>query len=112
MSPYLRMGKATSGATAAQIAHSSRRGSRDNEHVGSAHDEVELELMKAAILQCPAAQQGKLHPGVESTKGRRVGTFFAGGGTSGLLPPGHPRPTMMRGQGCECKYLTRSWAQL
>jgi phage gp29-like protein len=31
--------------------HSSRRGSRDIEHFGSAHDEVELELLKAAARQ-------------------------------------------------------------
>jgi hypothetical protein len=44
MSPYLRTVKTTSGATAVQIVHSSHRGSRDIEHIGSAHDDVALEL--------------------------------------------------------------------
>src|ERR1700722_12692505 len=44
MSPYLRTVKTSSGATAVQIVHSSRRGSRDIGHFGSAHDEAELEL--------------------------------------------------------------------
>jgi hypothetical protein len=38
-----------------QIVHSSRRGPRDIEHLGSAHDEVELELLKAAARQ-PAGE--------------------------------------------------------
>jgi hypothetical protein len=33
---------------AGQIVHSSRRGARDIEHCGSAHDEAELEALKAA----------------------------------------------------------------
>jgi transposase len=60
MSPYLRTVKTTSGATAAQIVHSSRRGSPDIEHLGSAHDGVELELLKAAGRQRLAAGQGEL----------------------------------------------------
>jgi phage gp29-like protein len=51
VSPYLRTVKTSSGATAVQIVHSSRRGSRDIEHFGSTHDEVELELLKAAARQ-------------------------------------------------------------
>ncbi len=43
-----------------QIVHSSRRGSRDIEHVGSAHDEVELEALKAAAAQRVAAGQAEL----------------------------------------------------
>jgi hypothetical protein len=38
--------KTTSGGTAVQILHSAR-GSRDIEHVGPAHDEVELETAEA-----------------------------------------------------------------
>jgi hypothetical protein len=45
--PYLRTVKTASGAIAVQIVHSSRRGSRDIEHIGSAHDDAELELLKA-----------------------------------------------------------------
>jgi Transposase DDE domain len=77
MSPYVRTVKTTSGATAVQIVHSSRRGSRDIEHLGSAHDEVELELLKAAARQRLAAGQGELDLGLEVTEPARRG---AGGG--------------------------------
>lgn len=43
---YVRTVKTASGATAVQIVHSSRRGSRDIEHVGSAHDEAQLPALK------------------------------------------------------------------
>jgi hypothetical protein len=48
---YVRTVKTASGATAVQIVHSTRRGSRDIEHLGSAHDEAELEALKAAARQ-------------------------------------------------------------
>jgi hypothetical protein len=41
--------KTASGATAVQVVRSSRRGSRDIEHLGSAHDEAELEAPRAAV---------------------------------------------------------------
>jgi hypothetical protein len=44
----VRTVKTASGATAVQIVYSSHRGSRDIEHIGSAHDEAEVELLKAA----------------------------------------------------------------
>jgi hypothetical protein len=65
--PYVRTVKTTSGATAVQIVYSSHRGSRDIEHLGSAHDDVELELMKAAARQRLAAGQGELDLGLEAT---------------------------------------------
>ena len=49
-----------------QIVHSSHRGSRDIEHIGSAHDDVELELLKAAALQRLAAGQGVLDLGLDA----------------------------------------------
>jgi len=45
---YVRTVKTASGATAVQIVWSSRRGSRNIEHIGSAHDDAELEPPKAA----------------------------------------------------------------
>jgi hypothetical protein len=48
---YVRTVKTASGATAVQIVWSSRRGSRRIEHFGSAHDEAELEALKAAAAQ-------------------------------------------------------------
>ena len=45
---------------------SSRRGSQDIEHLGSAHDDGELELLKAAVLQRLAAGQGELDLGLDT----------------------------------------------
>jgi hypothetical protein len=60
-----------------QIVYSSHRGSRDIEHIGSAHDDVELELLKAVARQRLAAGQGVLDLGLEPTGPARKG---AGGG--------------------------------
>jgi hypothetical protein len=49
--PYVRTVKFKSGATAVQFVYLSRRGSRNIEHLGSAHDEAELEALKAAPRQ-------------------------------------------------------------
>ena len=64
--PYVRTVKTASGATAVQIVYSSRRGSRDLEHIGSAHDDAELELLKAAARQRLAAGQGELDLGLDA----------------------------------------------
>ena len=77
MSPYVRTVKTASGATAVQIVHSSRRGSRDVEHIGSAHDDAELEVLKAAARQRLVAGQDELDLGLERTGAARRG---AGGG--------------------------------
>jgi hypothetical protein len=61
----VRTVKTASGARAVQIVHSSRRGSRDIEHIGSAHDDAELELLKAAARQRLADGQGELDLGLE-----------------------------------------------
>ena len=55
--PYVRTVKTKSGATAVQVVWSSRRGSRSIEHIGSAHDEHELDALKAAAGQRIAAGQ-------------------------------------------------------
>jgi hypothetical protein len=49
-----------------QIVHSSRRGARDIEHFGSAHDDAELELLKAAARQRLASGQGVLDLGLDT----------------------------------------------
>jgi hypothetical protein len=72
--PYVRTVKTASGATAVQIVYSSRRGSREIEHIGSAHDDVELELLRAAARQRLAAGQGELDLGLDA------------GAAGGLLP--------------------------
>jgi hypothetical protein len=60
VSPFVRTVKTASGATAVQIVYSNRRGSRDIEHIGSAHDPARLEVLKAAARQRLAAGQGEL----------------------------------------------------
>jgi hypothetical protein len=50
--------------------HSSRRGSRDIERIGSAHDDVELELLKALARQKLTPWQGVLDLGLDA--GRAV----------------------------------------
>jgi Transposase DDE domain len=64
--PYVRTVKTASGATAVQIVYSSHRGSREIEHMGSAHDDVELELLKAVARQRLAAGQGELDLGLDT----------------------------------------------
>jgi hypothetical protein len=44
---------------------SSRRGSRDIAHIGSARDDAELEVLTAVALQRLAAGQGELILGLE-----------------------------------------------
>jgi hypothetical protein len=53
--PYVRTVKTSSGATAVQIVYSSRRGSREIDHLGSAHSDAEVKLLKAAARQRLAA---------------------------------------------------------
>jgi hypothetical protein len=63
--PYVRTVKTASGATAVQIVYSWHRGSREIEHIGSAHDEAELELLKTVARQRLAAGQGELDLGLD-----------------------------------------------
>jgi hypothetical protein len=70
-------GKTSSGATAVQIVYSYHRGSRKIEYIGSAHDDAELELLKAVARQRLAAGQEELDLGLEVTEPARRG---AGGG--------------------------------
>jgi hypothetical protein len=65
--PYVRTVKTSSGATAVQIVYSSRRGSRQIEHLGSAHTAAEVELLKAAARQKLAAGQGELDLGLDTS---------------------------------------------
>ena len=65
VSPYVRTVKTASGARAVQIVYSSRRGSREIEHIGSAHDDAELETLKAVARQRLAAGQQELDLGLD-----------------------------------------------
>jgi hypothetical protein len=73
----VRTVKTASGARAVQIVHSSRRGSRDIEHLGSAHDDAELEALKAVARQRLAAGQPELDLGLD------LAGLQAGGGAGG-----------------------------
>ena len=66
MAPYVRTVKTASGATAVQIVHGSHRGSRDIEHIGSAHDDAQLALLKAAARQRMAAGQLEFDLGLDA----------------------------------------------
>jgi hypothetical protein len=61
---YVRTVKTSSGATAVQVVWSYRQGSRKIEHIGSAHDDGELEALKAAAAQRLAAGQLELDLGL------------------------------------------------
>ena len=61
---YVRAVKTASGATAVQIVWSWRKGSRSIEHIGSAHDEVQLAALKTAAAARLAAGQTELDLGL------------------------------------------------
>jgi hypothetical protein len=65
---YVRTVKTASGAIAVQIVWSTRGGSRRIEHLGSAHDDAELEALKAAGRQRLAEGQGALDLGLDTTR--------------------------------------------
>ena len=65
----MRTVRTASGATAVQIVYSYHRGSRQIEHIGSAHDDAELELLKAVARQRLAAGQGVLDLGPDFGSG-------------------------------------------
>jgi hypothetical protein len=80
-----------------QIVYSSRRGSRDIEHIGSAHDEAELEILKVAARQRLAAGQGELELGLDAgadgggplpITSSRMGHLVADGAPVGRAGPG------------------------
>jgi hypothetical protein len=75
---YVRTVKTSSGATAVQIVHASRRGSREIEHIGSAHDEQELEALKEVARQRLVRGQGEFDLGLD--------TAAAAVASSGPLP--------------------------
>ena len=74
-----------------QIVHSSHRGSRDIEHLGSAHTAAEVELLKAAARQRLAAGQGVLDLGLDAGA------------------PGGPLPIISSQMGCLVDALSRGY---
>ncbi|WP_293059083.1 IS1634 family transposase [Mycobacterium sp.] len=66
---YVRTVKTASGAVAVQVVWSSRRGARQIEHIGSAHDAAEVAVLKAAAAQRLTAGQQVLDLGVQAPAG-------------------------------------------
>jgi hypothetical protein len=75
---YVRTVKTASGATAVQIVHGSRRGARSIEHIGSAHDDLELEALKAAARQRLAGGQAQLDLGLDPSVAAAVAAGSSG----------------------------------
>jgi hypothetical protein len=98
VAPYVRTVKTASGATAVQIVYSSRRGARDIEHIGSAHDDAELAVLKAAAQQRMTGGQGELDLGLD-----RAGP---------ALPVGGPLPITSSRMGHLCDALDHGYRLL
>ncbi|CQD24409.1 transposase [Mycobacterium lentiflavum] len=64
---YVRTVKTSSGATAVQIVWSWRKGSRQIEHLGSAHEDAELAALKTAAAERLAAGQAELDLGISGS---------------------------------------------
>jgi Transposase DDE domain len=97
---YVRTVKTASGATAVQIVYSSRRGARDIDHVGSARDDAEVEVLKAVARQRIAAGQGELD----------LGLALSGAGGQGA--GGGPLPVISSRMGHLLDALTHAWRML
>ena len=65
---YVRTVRTSSGAVAVQVVWKSRRGSREIEHLGSAHTAAEVEVLKAVAAQRIAAGQDELPLEVAATQ--------------------------------------------
>ncbi len=75
--PVRAHGETASGARAVQIVHSSQRGSRDIEHIGSAHDEAQADGADRRVV-CRLGQ--------DVGSGRPVWSLSAHSGRSGGGP--------------------------
>ncbi len=89
MSAYVRTVKTASSARAVQIVHASRRGSHDIEHIGSAHHDAELELLKAVARSRFADGRGELDLGLrEARRGGDSTLYFETDTGDGFGEPG------------------------
>jgi hypothetical protein len=61
---HVRTVKTATGATAEQIVHSNHFGKRDIEHIGSAHTDAEIDVLKAVARQRMSAGQAELDLGL------------------------------------------------
>ena len=67
MSPYIRTVRTASGATAVQVVYSEKRGSKSMKHLGSAHTDEDLALLKAQARRLVDGDQMSLALGVDTT---------------------------------------------
>jgi len=90
---YVRTVRTASGATAVQIVYSMRRGSRRIEHLGSGHDEAEVEALKAAARQRLVQGQAVLDLDLDVDAGAAgpARIVSSHGGASVGRAPAHPR---------------------
>ena len=79
----MRTVRTASGATAVQIVWSSRRGARQIEHLGSAHDEAEVAALRAVAAERIAAGQQQLDLGLDL--GAAAGSLEVVGSRAGHL---------------------------
>ena len=96
---YVRTVKTSSGATAVQIVHSSRKGSRTIEHLGSAHTEEEIAALKIAAAKRLAGSQDELELGIELPVERAAATS-------------EPLPIVSSRMGHLCDALSRAYDAL
>jgi len=91
-----------------QIVHSSRRGSRDIEHIGSARDDVGLEVLKAAARQrLAAARASSIWAwSAPSLRGGVLAARCRSRRRGGLLPDRHAPPACL----CEGQQLSAACA--
>lgn len=90
----IRTVRTASGPIAVQIVCSSRRGSRSIEHLGSAHDDGELEALTAVARQRLAAGQGEadVDAALYPTFNRRLPIYATDSWRRGLAATPRPRP--------------------
>jgi hypothetical protein len=67
VSPYIRTVTTASGATAVQVVYSQHRGSKKLEHIGSAHTDDDLAMLKAQAQRLLDGDQLTLDLGVDTT---------------------------------------------
>jgi len=82
---YVRTVRTASGARAVQIVHSQRAGSRDIEHLGSAHTDADWELLVAAARRKIAAGQGELDLRLPDSPASSGGVLPITGSRMGVL---------------------------
>jgi hypothetical protein len=92
-----------------QIVHAKRRGARRMEHVGSAHDEQELEALKAAAAQRLAFLSPELDLGLDGGDGGGDSGGDSGAGAVGS--PG-PLPILSSRAGALCDGLAAAYDTL